>query len=129
MKKFFLAFLLFISTLGFSADWTRFFGAFIVVDTQSITVDWDDMAGATKYEVRVRYLDQNEIYSTKTVTTSQTTIDRPRAGHFALEVRAGNNNNQWSEWSSSIDGGKINNQNTPWMLYWKLPSPGGVIVE
>jgi hypothetical protein len=117
-----------------SAAITRFDGALYTVSDNAITVKWNQPTTGsppTRYEVRLRMTDLNTVYPVVNAgLQTQVTLQRPRAGHFVVEVRAVNSAGAgpWAVSSNSAFS-KVNGTASAWMLYWKLPAPGGVIVD
>jgi len=103
-------------------------------DNQTITVAWDSVEGAERYEVKLvsKYPTQEWV---QTVVGTTATFTRPRSGLFRFAVRACRvtTNPACSDWADSdgptaqltqLDGQMVNK---PWGIFWRLASP--VIIE
>lgn len=114
----------------------KFVGCLYTVSDNTITVKWNppvDGGVVDYYEVRLRYLDARNptYYPIKRVTgATQTTLNQPRAGHFSVEVRAVNSIGA-GPWLTSTQGQLtlVDGETMAWMLYWRLPGTGPVIIE
>lgn len=129
MKKFFLfCFLAFSLTL--SAATTQFKGCLYTVDANNIKISWTAGQNVDYYEVQLIWIDKNTNYPIVTTTSNNISLPRPRAGIFKVRVRSCNNHSKsvWIESDNSVVS-KVDGQNMAWIVYWKLPSPGGIVVE
>ena len=118
--------LLLLTTLGFS-QWD---GVEYTINEPSIIFAWDESEGATKYKVRLVWIDPtNEfIYDLGEVLTTEMTIPRPRAGHFRLEVAACNET-ECSEYATSITHGQVDGEAKGWKIFWRIPPPTGPVID
>lgn len=103
-------------------------------DNQTITVAWDSVEGAERYEVKLvsKYPTQEWVQN---VVGTTATFARPRSGLFRFSVRACSPaaDPTCSDWTDSdgpnarltqLDGQMVNK---PWGIFWRLASP--VIIE
>jgi len=119
----------------------------IYTDNTSSTVAWDKPEGSVcepgkfcGYELELRHLEiTTVVYKAKVagLDTVQYSFPYRRSGHYKLFGRtiscddaALNVNCQTSEWVNSTSDGMVvigvpSPQNRPWILYWRLPPPGG----
>lgn len=109
---------------------TPFVGGFYMIGKNTITVAWDAVPGATSYRVRVVYLDRNTIFPYTTVTTNTATINKPRSGHFRVDVQALNPAGA-SAWSRSTDSTNalVGTNAMGWQIFWGVELPTGVVIE
>lgn len=112
------------------------------VDTAQVTFYWDPpSSGPTPsgYEVKLNSIDtgQNFIYTTPSPSV---TISRPRTGHFIVLVRSyilvdgqKNYSTAWIASTSNTDAQIWVNgvfvRQGGWILFWKMPAPGGGGIE
>ena len=135
MKKL-LIYLIMIGCLLISStdvfSFTKWTGTEYMVNEDTITFVWDAVSNTDRYEVKVIWIDPTNHfeYDLGSTTGTQIVITRPRTGHLVFAVRACNDV-ECSEWSESIDMEKATVDGEPesWRVYWKVPPPGGIIIE
>jgi len=99
------------------------------VSTDNITLAWDPSEGATTYEVRMLWVDQDPPLEVSVGETSETqmVIQKPRNGHFVIQVRACNDGG-CSEWSSTSDPERTQ-IGKPFRVFFKPSGAGGLLIE
>ena len=121
-----------IQEMAVAVQFTKWTGTEYTVDADTLTFGWDAVTGATSYEVKAIWIDPTDdfAYELGSTTGIQMVITRPRTGHLVFWVRACNDNG-CSEWSESTDITKavVDGQPGAWRVYWKVPPPGGIIIE
>lgn len=109
--------------------------------TVSVTFAWDSQGTQNYFDVRGLWTDPttSKEYSFGPTTATELIVERPRSGHFELQVRACNDSgtpgdkgdDTCSDWSRSTDSNvaTVNGQPKAWRVFFKLPAPTGVIIE
>lgn len=103
--------------------------AVLFTQEASETFAWDPVVGATGYDLEVLYIDSDPMRVVATVhtPTPQITINYFKSGHLVIKVKATGG----TEWCYSTDANCAVFWEQPynpqgWLLYWRLPSPGGL---
>lgn len=112
----------------------KFIGCLYLTAEAELTVRWQAPVSGSppeRYEVRLRLLDRNTVYPVKDVgLVTETTVESPRAGHFAVEVRAVNaaGPGPWAA-STSVSEAIVDGEPSAWQIFWKLAPPGPIVIE
>lgn len=131
MKKiliYWFVFTLLCSSLFAAPD--KFIGCLYTIPDNTVTLTWIPGQNVEYYEVQLILVDKNSSYPILTTTTPTIKIQRPRSGFFTVRVRSCNGQTK-SSWiySDVANSAKVDGNNMAWRIYWKLPSPGGVIID
>jgi hypothetical protein len=115
-----------------------------MIDSPSVTLQWDAIPEAAAYRIRVIMFDKvpETTYATGITTESSMPILRPRSGHFRFEAQACRladcsvvdpavPENDLSDWARSDDvlhgvtdlDGDGTYEPMAWWVYWKTPPP------
>lgn len=99
------------------------------VTQNQIILAWDPCPGATRYEVRGLWIDQDPplILELGQTSDTQMVIQKPRVGHWVFEVRACNEGG-CSEWSRTDDPTKTL-EGKALRVYFRLEPASGLGIE
>jgi len=120
-------------------------------DSGMATLAWDPSTNECEpgffcgYELELRHLEIASFvdrYKVPGIATAQKMVAYKRSGHFRIYVRTvkcadeamTDCDDNVSEWADSISSGMIvvgvpEPKQGPWILYWRLPPPGGGGIE
>lgn len=102
------------------------------IDSDTLTIGWDISEGAEFYQVKAIWEDPTEeyTYGPWTSNTNSYVVDKPRTGHFRIEVAACNTGG-CSDFSKSTDSNvaTVDGQAKGWKVFWKLAAPTGPVIS
>jgi hypothetical protein len=97
-----------------------------VVDQNSISIAWNAVVGATKYQWQSIFIDLKtpKVLASGETSQTQVTMSYLRAGHFRYQVRACDATS-CSDWTDSLNVSYSTCNASPgaWWIYFKLPAP------
>jgi hypothetical protein len=131
--KFIFSFILFF--LLVAEPYAQSFYTYVLDYNAKPTTSWEDtQTGVTYYELRlVGIKTTGELVPLPSEQLSSSVkekqLTRPRTGDFKVQIRACNGS-KCSEWADSKDPqyATVNGQPMGWILRWKVPKPGGIII-
>lgn len=98
---------------------------------ESVTVSWDPVDRATKYEVKSHRVESGNVVGIWETTETEYTFTGMKGGHYDMMVRAGDDSGTWSTWSVSIDPAVaiVDNEPRGWRLYFHIAPPSIPVIE
>ena len=116
-------------------DYILYDGTEFILDTNSVLLSWKAVSNATTYKVYGKWHDttQGRLYHYGSTSTTNIYVPMSRAGHFYYYIDSYEGTNKLLRTRSDISNSTFfvhgYTNNLPWKIYWKLPKPGGIIVE